>query len=190
MNKRYPLVRSTLLTSRDQYETCHILLPGDDQVLGAICLNHKYYGFYKQVVKAGQLLRFMLKLRSQPAEVLITQSTKGYFLWLWEPDAKSANSTPSQSTKQLSPSPSTFYLLEPPRESFCQIRVPDLDQVLSAIKIVDNYYSLFKLESDTEIVMEIIAKLTQRGDEVAVGLTRGGYAICVLEPDASVVVRR
>jgi hypothetical protein len=180
----------TFLTTRQQYQTCQVLLPGDEKPMGAIYLNDRLYGFYRQIAKAGQLLKFMLKMRARlkaAAEVMVTQTPKGYFLWLWEPDVSIVGKTPSQ--PQDTP-PAHFYLLEAAKTGFCQIRVPDLEQELIAVAIGEQYYSLFKLEADTVAVMEIIAKLTRRGDELAIALTRGGYAICVLEPDARLMQRR
>jgi hypothetical protein len=174
----------TFLTSRNQYATCHVFLPGDDQPLGAIYFQEKFYGFYKRTPRVAQLLKLILKLYAKPTEVLITQNPKGYFLWLWEPEAKMVGHI---AARKLELPPAPFHLLEASRTGFCQIRVPDLDQPLVAVSINEKYYSLFKLEPDTQAIMEIIAKLTQRGDEVAIALTRGGYAICVLEPEASLV---
>ena len=46
------------------------------------------------------------------------------------------------------------------------------------------YYSIFKVEEEADKALEIVGRLTQQGDEITVAMTRKGYAICVLEPEA------
>ena len=181
MSSTTTLTRCFFLVSRNQYQTCHVQLAGDDRPLGAIHLQGQNYGFLRKVDNATEALRLLLKLNAQSLETVLTQTAVGYMAWTLEPDVVT---TSPLKQKDLATATTTFYLFEAVREDFSQIRVPDLDQDLVAIQVTGQFYSFFKLEEEPDKVLEVVRRLTQQGDEIAVAITRKGYAICVLEPDA------
>lgn len=180
MSSTSQLVRCFFLASRNQYATGHIQLSGDDKPLSAIHFQGRNYGFLKKVESAEASLRLMLKLQAQNTEVILTQTARGYLAWTLE--AESAFISPPKS-KTSTQSPAPFYFFKAVKEDFCQIKVPDLDQELVATQVMGRFYSFFKLETEPEKVLEVVGRLTQQGDEITVAQTRGGYAVCVLEPE-------
>ena len=70
--------------------------------------------------------------------------------------------------------------------STCQIKVPDIDTKLSAVKIDSRYYSLFRRFDDAESAMTALNRLTQTGnDEMALtNLDNGRYVMWALELEA------
>lgn len=182
MSEKTNLTRCFFLVSRSQYQTCHVKLEGDNQPLGAIHVQGQNYGFLRKVEDATQAFRLLLKLNSQDTAVTLTQSAVGYMVWTLEPNSTPTKPLPPRSPLQTEPKP--FYLFEAEREDFCQIRVPDLEQELVAATVMGQYYSIFKVEEEADKALEIVGRLTQQGDEITVAMTRKGYAICVLEPEA------
>lgn len=68
----------------------------------------------------------------------------------------------------------------------CQIRVPDLQQPVPAIRVDNEFYSFFKAVEEAEKAFEIVAKLGNGGDSTVITKTPKGYAIWVKEPLAEV----
>lgn len=68
----------------------------------------------------------------------------------------------------------------------CQIRVPDLQQPVPAIRVDNEFYSFFKAVEEAEKAFEIVAKLGSGGDSTVITKTPKGYAIWVKEPLAEV----
>ncbi len=69
----------------------------------------------------------------------------------------------------------------------CRIRVPDLEMPVAAILVDREYYSFFKAVQEASKVLAIVAKLGNRGDSTAITKTASGYAIWVMEPEATAV---
>lgn len=67
----------------------------------------------------------------------------------------------------------------------CRITVPHLKQRLFAILINNEYYSFFRVEKTQEKVLEIMVKLGDLGEKIAITQTEKGYVIWNLEPEAS-----
>jgi hypothetical protein len=181
-------LRCWILTDRSHYQTCHIRLP-DGEAISAIALNTLYYGFRRRLTSSAQALKILFTLSdprspSRIADVALTINTKGsYFLWAREEYAlPKGKFIPRAST---SPLPVTLINPTEPLE-FTKIRVPDLDQALSAVACNNRYYSIFKMEQNPDLVLDLAQKLSQRGDQVLVVSTPEGVAVCVLEPDATV----
>ena len=66
----------------------------------------------------------------------------------------------------------------------CHVRVPDLNQRLTAIYVDGSYYSLLKLVKDRQQALEITSRLAYRGEAAIITATAKGDAIWVLERDA------
>jgi hypothetical protein len=181
----FDALRCWFLQSRDEYQTCHIRLP-DGESVSAIVLNGLYYGFRRRLSLGSQVLKILYKISDSSAltriqDVVLTTNSKGYFLWIREENALPRGEIiPRYFTTPRKPI--TFTKL-PAGYILCKIRVPDLDQVLSAVEFAGSFYSLFKVEPDPEIVLEVVSKLNQREDEILVAATSEGSAICVLEPE-------
>lgn len=182
MSEKTNLTRCFFLVSRSQYQTCHVKLEGDDRPLGAIHVQGQNYGFLRKVEDADQALRLLLKLNAQDTAVALTQSAVGYMVWTLEPNTRPTKPLQPRSAQS---EPKPFYLFEASREDFCQIRVPDLDQDLVAAAVMGQYYSIFKVEEEASKALQVVGRLTQQGDEITVAITRKGYAICVMEPEAN-----
>lgn len=67
----------------------------------------------------------------------------------------------------------------------CRIRVPDLEQHLSALQTGREYYSFYKSLPDASKLLPLIYKLGARGDRLCVTITsKGSYNLWVWEPEA------
>jgi hypothetical protein len=120
-------------------------------------------------------------------DVVLTANSKGYFLWVHEENALPKGRFLSQSSNPPLPhsiKPINFIKL-PLNYTLCKIQVPDLDQALSAVEFANSYYSLFKVEQNPDVVLDVISKLIQREDEILVAETPAGSAIFVLEPEGN-----
>lgn len=66
----------------------------------------------------------------------------------------------------------------------CHINVSDLPQRLPAIAVDGKFYSFFKVILKAQKALEAIAKLTQKGDEIALTASKRGYVLWVYEPES------
>ena len=175
-----------ILTSRLQYQTCHIWVPDMLQRIAAICVRGHYYSYFKIASNQKQALQIADKLSRRNDPSIITQIPKGYAIWVLEPTAQQDKSAPIDrlaSDAALNPenSNSLKILKHPPT---CKIRVPDLEGTLSAVSIDGQYYSLFQAVQDWEELQRIIAILKRRGDKTAIAQIDQKYTIWVWEPEA------
>lgn len=187
MTQATAVVSCKLLTSRDQYQTCHIVLPDLEQPLAAIQLDDRYYGLFQTLTESDRVLKVLVKLHQRGDEVIVTRAGKGYTLWVWEPEASLKSATAAKPTRTP---PASFKLLVTPEQfPFWTVQVPDLSQSLQAVEVSGQYYSLFRLETNVDRLFDIVAKITQQGDVTIVFEASQGYAVCVLEPDAQPIQR-
>lgn len=180
-------VSCKLLTSRDQYQTCHIVVPDLEQPLAAIQLGDRYYGLFQTLTDSERVLKVLIKLHQRGDEVIVTKAGKSYILWIWEPEANLKKAVAAKPT--LAPPASFKLLVTPDQFPFWTVQVPDLSQSLQAVEVSGQYYSLFRLERNVDRLFEIVAKMTQQGDVTIVFEASQGYAVCVLEPDAQPIQR-
>ncbi|MEO0824906.1 MAG: hypothetical protein AAFY67_04515 [Cyanobacteria bacterium J06642_9] len=66
----------------------------------------------------------------------------------------------------------------------CHINVSDLPERLAAIAVDGKFYSFFKVLPKAQKALEVVAKLTHKGDEIAVTVSKRGYVLWVYEPDS------
>jgi len=178
-----------ILSSRSQYQPCHIQVPDLEKRLPAIQVGERYYSLFKVEPDRDRAIRILEKLIKRGDDALIIQTAKGYVVWVWEPEAHPENfaqtSQPPNSQPTLShnsdrvPILTSRNLYQP-----CHIRVPDLKQRLAAIQFEDAYYSLFRIETDLNRAIERIQQLSQRSDKAVITPSPRGYIIWVLEPEA------
>jgi hypothetical protein len=179
------LANCKILESRHQYHPCHIQVPDVDKRLAAILVEEKYYSFFKVVRDGQQALEVAAKLSHRGDEITITQTKKGYGIWIWEPEASaSAPSDRPQSPVRHSVLATSKILVFGNQYQVRQVRVPDLEQLLMAILVDQKYYSFFKAAENGQQALEIAAKLSQKGDELVITFEQQGYGIWVEELEA------
>ncbi len=194
-----------LLMERRQYRTCHIRVPDLEQHLSAIQAGeNEFYSFYRVFPDSLKLLSVVGKLGNKGDRMAITQSPKGYTLWVQEPDA-ALLANPS---KNLIPQEDTAYARFLPVNAIyypCMVEVPPGRKHLS-LAIEGRFYRFFKLEKDFQKVMNVAGRLSRQGSEVLIATAQGvldkvaqhldpttmgsiedGYVICLLEPDAQII---
>ncbi len=76
-----------ILVSDSQYKFCSIRVPDLENQLMAIAFESRYYSLFKTVDDVQQAVQIVKKLSHRGSEAVITKSTKGYGLWVFEPDA-------------------------------------------------------------------------------------------------------
>lgn len=171
-----------VLTHRQQYQSCHIILP-DQHRVAALQFGDGYYGFFRIESSISTATKVATRLQERGDRLVITQIPKGFALWVWEPSAIPLNrSIPSSRPESVS----LDYPLLKSRNDYllCHIRVPDLEKRLAAIAYANQYYSLFKTVDSLEDVARLGEKLGQRGEDVVITRTANGYGLWVLEPEA------
>jgi hypothetical protein len=177
-----------ILRSRSQYRSCHIRVPDSEQCLAAICLDQSYYSFFKFEKDQNRASQVAGRLNHRGDVSIITETPKGYAIWILETEAKLAQSLRAKYSvtdpPERSPQQQSYSILTS-RSQYrpCHIRVPDLEKPLAAIAFNGNYYSLFKVVEDVQQAKQIIAKLSHRGDSTVITKSLKGYGLWVLEPE-------
>ena len=75
------------ILDRSQYQPCKIKVPDVKKPLAAIEVSGKYYSFFKNFPDRDKALNIAEQLSSEGDKVLLTQTRKGYMIWVFEPDA-------------------------------------------------------------------------------------------------------
>ncbi|MBC6479821.1 MAG: hypothetical protein GDA56_20610 [Hormoscilla sp. GM7CHS1pb] len=75
------------ILDRSQYKPCKIRVPDVKKRLAAIEVSGKYYSFLRNFPSRDKALKIARQLSSEGDKVLLTQTRKGYLLWVFEPDA-------------------------------------------------------------------------------------------------------
>ncbi|HEY9622899.1 MAG TPA: hypothetical protein V6C78_21255 [Crinalium sp.] len=175
-----------VLIARNRYSSCHVLVPEMEKPLAAICLADHYYSFFTTVTDSRRALGIAVKLSYLGDRAVITKIPKGYAIWVWETEMQLFGQSGRAGLNVVrSPKVAPCKVLVS-REQYraLEIQVPDLDQPLSSIQFEGNYYSIFRVETDATKILELVAKITQRGDEMVITKAdKGGFALCVLEPE-------
>jgi hypothetical protein len=178
-----------ILMSREQYSSCHISVPEVEKPLPAIQIGDTHYSFFTAVTDSKRVLGIAVKLSYLGDAIAITKIAKGYAVWVLEADTRLLHSRlrgqSAASQLKRSPAPVACRVLVSQKQYHrLNIWVPDLDQPLSAIEFEDKYYSIFRVETDATKLLEIAAKIMQRGDEMVITKTeQGQFAICIWEPE-------
>lgn len=77
-----------VLLSRSDYETCHISIANLTGRLPAVLIDNRYYSFARSFPDLKKALAAKTKLEWGGDRLVITQTAKGYAIWVWEPDAQ------------------------------------------------------------------------------------------------------
>lgn len=186
MNNPNVLLSAPILESRNQYKCCHVLVPDLNERVAAIHTNGSYFSFFRVEPNKQRALEVAQRLGKRGDTSVITQTPRGFALWVKEPEARPHRSTPRSSGHQKDSTPTSFTVLTKEGEEYqhCFIRVPDLDKRLAAIRVENQYYSLFKTVEDQYAAVELLHRLSQRGDRMIVTQRSSSYDIWVLELDA------
>jgi hypothetical protein len=171
--------------SRDQYSSGRVQVPDLDRPIAAIQIGDRFFSFFKAVPDCRKLLGFVIKLSYRGDQIAVTKASKVYGIWVLEPEAQSLKDLTGRSSSAAMPTPGTCRILLS-RQQYRQVE-PDLDQPLQAIAIDSQYYSVFRVESDVQRLLELVGKITQRGDETVITRVEQGYCICILEPEAQII---
>ncbi|WP_199336732.1 hypothetical protein [Oscillatoria sp. FACHB-1407] len=169
-----------IIESRQQYRSCHIHVPHSEQRLPAIFFNNAYYSFFKVEKDKNRAVELSIRLHRRGETTIITNVSRGYVIWIEEAEAK-----PSKPVQNSSKCTTSYKILTSPSQyQPCHIRVPDLNKPIAAIRSDGKYYSLFKITDDTQQAVQLIKRLSARGEETIITKTVKGYGIWVFEPEA------
>ncbi|MDX2214418.1 MAG: hypothetical protein SFY66_14095 [Oculatellaceae cyanobacterium bins.114] len=169
-----------IIESRQQYHSCHILVPHSEQRLPAIAFNNAYYSFFKVEKDKNRAIELSTRLHRRGEVAIITKTARGYVIWIEEAAAKL--SMPVQRTAKTT---TPYKILTSPNQyQPCHIRVPDLNKPIAAICLDGKYYSLFKITDNTQQAVQLIKRLSSRGEETIITKTVKGYGIWIFEPEA------
>ncbi|KAM3094696.1 hypothetical protein ACKFKG_15565 [Phormidesmis sp. 146-35] len=172
------------ILKRTQYRSCHIQIPDDSQRLAAICVEEKYYSFFKLIKDHPKTLQVAARLVYRGNEVMITQTAKGDVLWVYEPDAQT-KTLPCESANRHSEDGLWRILNSSQQYQVCQIRVPDVAKPLEAIVVDHKYYGFMRrLRTENEAI-EFANRLAKKGNESMITKSDRACAIWILEPDAT-----
>jgi hypothetical protein len=169
MNISATLPSISILESRNQYRCCHIQVPDLEERVAAIHTGGRYYSFFRVEQDKQRALEMAQRLGNRGEASVITQTPRGFALWVNEPEAQ-PHAPKKSSARNAVNSTQPVSALTKAGEEFlhCFIRVPDLDKRLAAIYVQDQYYSLFKTVETMSAVMDLLERLSQRGDRAVV----------------------
>ncbi|MCU0550505.1 MAG: hypothetical protein MUC48_14245 [Leptolyngbya sp. Prado105] len=185
--------RCKILESRNQYRACHIRVPDIEERLAAIVVGDRYYSFFKLVKDSQKALQIAAKLVYRGDEVAITRTNKGDVIWIHEAEVQEEK--PKSEEPAVSPAPARqipvlnsglWKLLTSERDyQSCQIRVPDVAKPMAAIYTDGEYYGHLRMVRDQTQAIEFAERLSSKGYAARITQNSKGWAIWVLEAEAS-----
>jgi hypothetical protein len=170
-----------ILESRSQYRSCHINVPAETAALPAVQFEGRYYSFLKLIKDRTKTLQTAARLVYRGNQIVITTTVKGDVLWCHEPEA--AIATPQ--TSKL------WVMLESDRDYvLCQIRVPDVTSVLTAIHYNHQYFALLRTVREVAQAIDLAERLSRKGHATVITKQdrpsgEATWAIWVLETEVS-----
>ncbi|WP_198013423.1 hypothetical protein [Thalassoporum mexicanum] len=174
-----------VLAKRSQYQSCHINTPDLDQPLAAIEFDQNFYSFFQTISSSAKALSMAAKLISRGDRLVVTNLSKGYGIWIYEPKAKLAKAR--KRSKQVKVAGACQMLTSREQYQARDIRVPDIDLPLPGLVTDGQNFSMFKMTTDASETLELVAKITQRGEQAAIVDFKNIFLVCVAEPDAQVL---
>jgi sulfur transfer complex TusBCD TusB component (DsrH family) len=174
-----------ILTHRDQYDTCHITIPGEPDRLPAIALNGQFYSFFRSSGDLTTTLKLVMKLTQRGDAVVLTQTKVGHAIWLVEPEAQRSTPRKGKAARSVTPNfgPADCWILSDSQKGYqpCTLKVPDLPETVPGLAMGQKLFSLYRRDRDGLNALKLAGRLTQRGDEVVILLTQDAYVLCVRE---------
>ncbi|MGF1458426.1 MAG: hypothetical protein ACFBSG_05305 [Leptolyngbyaceae cyanobacterium] len=177
-----------LLGQREDYTTCHILLPEEGERLPAIALDGHFYSFFRSLDDPQKILRILLKLSAKGERTVMTPNKRGYAIWVHEPTAVLATSK-GKASRQLPSSfgPANCWIISDrqPGYRLCTLNVPDLPDAVPGLAQGQKLFSLYRREQDADNTLKLGSRLSQRGDEIVIVISNNNYGLCIYEPGAT-----
>ncbi|MGD1951680.1 MAG: hypothetical protein ACFB14_18850 [Leptolyngbyaceae cyanobacterium] len=183
-----PVAACKLLTYKGQYSTCHIKVPDIDSKLSAIRIDGRYYSLFRRFDDADLAMKAFNKLSKQGGDDLaLTRLTNGcYVMWALENEAQVFKGPRKKSLDWPTHGPATCLMLGDAKQYYqCYVQVPDLADPMVAVNYEEQFYSVYKPGLTAAEALELAAQFTGRGNDSAIAATTKGYAVCLLEPEAS-----
>lgn len=182
-------IECKFLQSRDLYQPCHILVADTDHRLAAIYVDNQFYSFFKVINDPRKVMDVVMRLGKRDDKIAITMTKRGFAIWVHEPGARYAppNREPNHAIQPVFGPKACLVVTQADAYESCQIQVPDMAKPLSAIRYRQRYYSVFKQEADAGKLIEIAAKLTQRGDDILIATMPNSFILALLEPNGKLV---
>ncbi len=172
-----------LLFDRDLYTPCHIRVPDTNHRLPAIYVDNQFYSFFKAIPDARKTLEVITRLGKRDNAAAITPTRRGYAIWVHEEEARYAPPArqPGYGIRPVFGPTPCLVVTDPAAYRPCRLQVPDVTKSLNALAYDNQYYSVFKQETDAAKVLEIAAKLTRRGDETLLVIEPPTFTLALLE---------
>jgi hypothetical protein len=170
-----------ILTNRARYHTCYVEVPEEPKPLSAITALGQYYSFARLYPTLEKALASSDRLLDKDFLSIITSTPKGFIVWRWEPDAKLVK---KYRDRGKSPKGYCKLLRIETKLPVCEVRVPDLDKNLTAIRVSGQFYGLLKSVNTREEAVELGQKLSFWGDQILVTPKKKGFALWIYEPNA------
>lgn len=182
-------IECKFLLNRDLYQPCHIWAPDVDERLSAIYVDNQFYSFFKVLAAPQKMLDVIVRLGKRDDKVAITLNKRGFAVWVHEPGARYAppSQKPYHSVQPVFGPKACLVITAGDAYTLCQIQVPDMAKPLNAISYRGSLYSIFKQEGDAGKLVEMAAKLAQRGDDILIALTDAAYRLALLEPNGKLM---
>lgn len=184
-------IECKFLFKRQIYRACHIQVPDVPQRLPAVTCDGQYYSFFKVIPDPEKLVAVMARLSKREQQVAVTNTSRGYGLWVYEPQA--IYSPPSQNpghTIQLVRGPAPCHVVVGAGAyRYCSFVVPDVEKPMAGIEYRHSLYSIYKQDELAEMVIPLAGKLNQRGDETVLTMAADQYILAVKEPTGFLVDR-
>ncbi|MGI0490709.1 hypothetical protein ACN4EG_02760 [Alkalinema pantanalense CENA528] len=76
-----------VLGANGNYQPCQIQVPDLDKPLTGMVYDNQYYSLLRMVRDMAQAQSLAQRLVTRGNQALITESSYGYSVWVWEPDA-------------------------------------------------------------------------------------------------------
>ncbi len=76
-----------LFLEKGEYRTCHVCVQETQERVAAITVSQKHYSFFRTERDRNRALDILVRLFDKDRDAVITQSSKAYAIWVWEPDA-------------------------------------------------------------------------------------------------------
>ncbi len=182
-------IECKFLQDREFYQPCHIFAPDLDHRMSAIYVDNQFYSFFKVIPGAQKVLEVIVRLGKRDDKVAVPMTRRGFAIWVHEPGARYAppSKNPNYTIQPVFGPKACLVITEADAYEPCHITVPDMAKPLSAISYRGHYYSVFKQEGDASKLIEIAAKLTQRGDDILIAMAPSTYILALLEPNGKLV---
>jgi hypothetical protein len=78
---------ASVLAPYDQYQTCRIRVPHLKRRLFAVLVQGKYFSLFRSGIPQERALEIAVKLEHRGDKPIVTQTHRGYAVWIWQAEA-------------------------------------------------------------------------------------------------------